>query len=263
LRASAAKLVEEITQSIQVGTSETVPSADTPVELVPVSYEDAGPLEMDESVAVKLALENRLDLHEAIGRVYDAQRQVVVKADALRAGLTLGGTAGFGGSPASAQADDARVDFDKGRYAALLSLDLPIERTKERNDYRNSLIDLERATRTVQDLEDQIKLSIRSALRTLLQSRESLKIQARSVVVAQKQVKSSNLFLEAGRIQIRDLLEAQDALLSAQNSLTQAVVSYRIAELELQQDLDVLKVNEQGLWQEFSPEEIKNVKQQK
>jgi outer membrane protein TolC len=263
LRASAAKLVEEITQSIQVGTSETVPPADTPVELVPVSYEDAGPLEMDESVAVKLALENRLDLRVALGGVYDAQRQVVVKADALGAELTLGGTAGFGGSPQSASDDDASLRFDKGRYAALLSLDLPIERTKERNDYRNSLIDLEKATRTVQDLEDQIKLSIRSALRTLLQSRESLKIQARSVVVAQKQVKSSNLFLEAGRIQIRDLLEAQDALLSAQNSLTQAVVSYRIAELELQQDLDVLKVNEQGLWQEFSPEEIKNVKQQK
>jgi outer membrane protein TolC len=263
LQARAAKLVEEITQALQAGTLETVPPADAPVELVPASYEDAGPLEMDESVAVKLALENRLDLRAALGGVYDAQRQVVVKADALRAGLTLGGTAGFGGSPSLAQADDVSLDFDKGRYAALLSLDLPIERTRERNDYRNSLIKLEQATRTVQDLEDQIKLSIRSALRTLLQSRESLKIQARSVVVAQKQVKSSNLFLEAGRIQIRDLLEAQDSLLSAQNSLTQAVVNYRIAELELQQDLDVLKVNERGLWQEFSPEEIENVKQPK
>lgn len=286
LQTRAAKLVEEITQASQAGISETVPPADAPVELVPASYQDAGPLEMDESVAVKLALENRLDLRAALGEVYDAQRQVVVKADALKAGLTLGGTAGFGGSPASAQADDVGVNFDKGQYTSLLSLDLPIERTRERNDYRNSLIGLEQATRAVQDLEDQIKLSVRDALRTLLQSREGLKIQARSVVVAQKQVKSSNLFLEAGRIEIRDLLEAQDSLLSAQNSLTQAVVSYRIAELELQRDLDVLKVNENGLWQEFSPavakphltgvfggqaamagverpEEIENVKQQK
>jgi outer membrane protein TolC len=263
LRARAAKLVEEITQASQVGTSETVPPADAPVELVPAGYEGAGPLEMDESVAVKLALKNRLDLRAALGGVYDAQRQVVVKADALRAGLTLGGTASFGGSPASGSADDVGVNFDKGRYTALLSLDLPIERTAERNDYRNSLIKLEQATRTVQTLEDQIKLSIRNTLRTLLQSRESLKIQARSVVVAQKQVKSSNLFLEAGRIQIRDLLEAQDSLLSAQNSLTSAVVNYRIAELELQRDLDVLKVNEKGLWREFSPEEIENVEQRK
>jgi outer membrane protein TolC len=135
-------------------------------------------------------------------------------------------------------------------------LDLPIERTRERNDYRNSLINMEKATRTVQDIEDQIKLSIRNSLRSLLESRESLKIQAQSVVVAEKRVRSSTLFLEAGRTQIRDLLEAQDALLLAQNSLTAAVVNYRMAELELQRDLDVLKVNEQGLWQEFSPEEI-------
>ena len=38
--------------------------------------------------------------------------------------------------------------------------------------------------------------------------------------------------------------------------LTSAIVSYRIAELELQRDLGLLEVNEKGLWQEFSPEEI-------
>ena len=149
--------------------------------------------------------------------------------------------------------------FDRGNYAALLNLDLPIERTRERNEYRNSLIDLDRATRNVQSLEDQIKLSIRSELRTLLESRESLKTQA--VVVAEKRVRSTKLFLEAGRIEIRDLLDAQDSLLSAQNSLTQAVVNYRIAELELQRDLGLLNVNEKGLWREFSPEATENAKQ--
>jgi len=254
LRGRAEKVLEEMRTASQREVSETVPPADAPVQLVPASYEDAGPFEIDEAVAVKLALENRLDLQAAIGGVYDAQRQVVVRADALRAGLTLGGTARLADTD-----DDGSVQlFDRGNYAALLTLDLPIERTRERNEYRNSLIDLERATRTVQTLEDQIKLSIRSELRTLLESRESLKIQAQSVVVAEKRVRSTTLFLEAGRIQIRDLLEAQDALLSAQNSLTRAVVDYRIGELELQRDLDVLKVNEQGLWREFSPEVVDN-----
>jgi len=258
LRGRATQILEQIRTTPQAETTGTAPSADAPIKLVPASYADAGPLEMDESIAMKLALENRLDLHVAVGGVYDAQRQVVVKADALRAGLTLGGSANFSGND-----NDGSLGFNGGRYAALLSLDIPIERTRERNDFRNSLIDLERATRSVQTTEDQIKLQIRSELRTLLESRENLKIQAQSVVVAEKRVKSSTLFLEAGRIQIRDLLDAQDALLAAQNSLTQAVVSYRIAELQLQRDLDVLKVNEQGLWQEFSPEEIEHVKQRK
>ena len=263
LRGLATKTVEQIKTTPRSEASATAPPADAPVELVPASYADAGPLEMDESVAVKLALQNRLDLQATIGAVYDAQRQVVVRADALRAGLTLG--AGNTGSTARLSYSDNNggLSFDGAQYSTRLLLDLPIERTAERNDYRNSLVALERATRSVQTLEDQIKLSIRNALRTLLNSRESLKIQAQSVVVAEKRVKSSTLFLEAGRIQIRDLLDAQDALLLAQTQLTLAVVDYRIAELELQRDMGLLKVNEQGLWQEFSPEEIDHVKQQK
>ena len=255
LRGRASEILEEMRTASQQGISETAPSADAPIELIPASYEDAGPMEIDESLAVKLALENRLDLQKAIGSVYDAQRDVVVRADALRAGLTLGGT-----GRVSDTDDDGSMRFDRGQYAALLTLDLPAERTRERNEYRNSLLNLEQVTRSVQSLEDQIKFSIRSELRALLESRESIKIQAQSVVVAEKRVRSSTIFLEAGRTEIRNLLESQDAFLSAQNSLTQAVVDYRIAELELQRDIGLLKVNEQGLWREFSPEVISNVK---
>ena len=256
MRGRAEEILEQMRATSQREASETVPPADAPVTLVPASYEDAGPLEIDQSVAVNLALENRLDLKVANGQVYDSQRQVVVAADSLRAGLTLGGTARIADND-----DVGDIRFDRGRYAALLTLDLPIERTRERNDYRNSLINLERATRSVQSLEDQIKLSIRSELRDLLESRESLKIQAQSVVVAEKRVRSTTFFLEAGRTEIRNLLEAQDALLAAQNGLTRAVVDYRITELEFQRDLGLLEVNERGLWREFSPEVIANAKQ--
>ena len=66
------------------------------------------------------------------------------------------------------------------------------------------------------------------------------------------------MFLEAGRAEIRDLLEAQEDLLSAQNALTAAITTYRVAELELQRDMGVLKIDEKGLWEEFSPEEFDN-----
>lgn len=249
LRSRSDEIVEEIRAASDAG-SEEAPPADAPVELQQATYDDAGPYEIDVATAIRLAFENRRDLQVANGEVYDAQRRVVVRADALRAGLTLGGQARFADTD-----DDGSLSFKGGQYAALLSLDLPLDRTAERNAYRNSLIDLERATRSVQQLEDQIKLSIRSQLRTLLESRESIKINAQQVVVAEKRVRSATLFLEAGRAQIRDLLEAQDALLLAQNQLTAAVVNYRIAELQLQRDLGLLEVNEKGLWQEYSPEE--------
>jgi len=261
LRIPATKLVEETIGQEDSEQVQETPPADAPIVLIPPSDEDAGPLEIDESTAIRLALDNRLDLRTILGSVYDAQRQVIVRADALGAELTLLGSADVGGrrSVSSATQDDAELRFDQGRYSALLTLDLPLERTAERNAYRDSFINLERAVRSVQTLEDQIKLSVRGELRGLLEYRESLKIQARSVVVAQKRVKSANLFLEAGRAEIRDLLEAQESLLSAQNSLTRAVISYRIAELELQQDMGLLQVDESGLWREFSPEVNNNV----
>ena len=230
--------------------------------LVPPDMKNAGPLEIDEAAAIKLAFENRLDLREIQGRVYDAQRAVVVLADALRAELTLLGTASIGGSRSISSAQgalkDARLRTDKGTYSALLTLDLPFERTAERNAYRNAFIFLERAVRDVQILEDEIKISIRNKLRDLLESRQSLLIQAKSVKLAQKRVASTNMFLEADRGQIRDLLEAQAALLLAQNDLTSAIINYRIAELELQRDMGVLAIDEKGLWKEFYPEEFDN-----
>ena len=177
-RRPAEELVKEIIQSEESSTTEDTPPADAEVELMPPSVEDAGPLEIDEPLAIKLSLENRLDLKVTIGAVYDAQRQVVVRADALGAELTLLGAANYGEgrSLGSATQDDASLRFNDGRYSSLLTLDLPFERTRERNDYRKSLIDLERAVRDVQNLEDQIKLSVRRDLRNLLESRESLKI---------------------------------------------------------------------------------------
>lgn len=234
--------------------------ADAPATVVPPGREYAGPLEMEETRAVTLALENRLDLRVARGRVDDTQRQVAVAADALRADLTLLGSGSIGerrplGTSAS---PDARMRFSEGRYSALVGLDLPLERTAERNFYRNSLIFMEQSVRDYQELEDQIKLEIRDHLRRLLESRESVRIQAEAVRLARRRVESTDLFLQAGRAQVRDLLEAQEALISAQNALTAALVQYRVAEWALQRDLGVLEVDETGLWKEYDPEEAPN-----
>lgn len=234
-------------------------SAESEIVLAEPDMKNRGPLEIDEQQAIQLAFENRLDLRVTLGRVYDSQRNVIVRADDLRGELTLEGSTMFGlsrgGSPTS---KNTKVRFDMGFYSVGMTLDLPLERTEERNNYRKAYIALERAVRNVQTQEDRIKLDIRSNLRTLFEARESLLIQTKSVKLAEKRVRSVNMFLEAGRAAIRDLLEAQDSLLGAQNSLTSAMVSYRIAELELQKDMGVLQINEKGLWTEYSPEVAKN-----
>ena len=237
--------------------SGSVPPADAPVTLVPPSEGDAGPMEIQESDAITIALMNRLDLRVSVGQIVDAQRGVAVAADNLRADVTLLGSASLGESRSvgSATLDDAQVRTDRGFYSLLLGIDLPFERTSERNSYRNALIGYEQTIRSLQEAEDNVKFDVRNVLRSLLEARETIQIQAEAVRVAQRRVDSTDLFLQAGRAEIRDLLEAQNALNSAQDSLTNAVVNYRIGELRLQRDLGVLEVDNTGLWVEFDPEQ--------
>lgn len=234
---------------------EPLPSS-APVDLREPGSEGAGPMEIEEDLAVDIALENRLDLRVESGQVYDAQRAVVIAADALRPELTLGGTAQAGESRSLGSADsgDASFSVDRGAYTGFLKLDLGLERLPERNAYRQSLIDLEQAVRSFQQFEDSVKLDIRNDLRDLLEYRENVKIQAQSVELADRRVKSTALLLRAGRAEVRDVLEAQNAKLGAQNALTGALVNYRLAELGIQSDMGVLELTEEGLWDEFSTE---------
>jgi outer membrane protein TolC len=221
-------------------------------------HDTPGPLELPQQTAIKLALDRRLDLQIAQGKVFDAQRAVVVAADALGAELTFLGSASVGDrrTITTADLDNARLRMDRGIFSALVTLDLPFERTAEAVTYRNQFILLEQAVRDVQKLEDTVKIEVRNRLRDLFEARQTLFIQRQAVALAEKRVKSISLFMDAGRAETRDLLEAQDSLLAAQNSFTAARVNYRIAELEIQRDMGVLTVTDTGLWQEYSPEEI-------
>ncbi len=233
-------------------------TADAPIRLEPPDPQQAGPLELPYAAAIDLALSNRLDLRIEKERVEDAQRQVVVAADALRPELTLFGSVSTGTrrSIAALQPDNNnRLELDKGVYQSLLTLDLPLERTAEAIAYRDSFIALERAVRSVQELEDRIKLEVRNGLRDLEQARASLKIQNQAVELAKRRVRGAELQFQAGRAEMRDLLDARESLLIARNALTAAQVDYRLAELALQRDLGVLQVDHQGGWHEFNPDE--------
>ncbi len=225
-----------------------------------------GPCEIDEETAVRLALTNRLDLRVAYGQMEDARRKVGVSRDDLRAETTLTVAASTRedkkdkitsiSDPATettATTDGTRttMTIKQDKYSLELDIDLPWERTKETIAYRHALIALDSSLRAVEAKEDNIKLSVRSILRALNEKRQAYRIQTTSVKLAEKRIESTEMFLRAGRAEMRDLLEAQEALVSARNSLVSTLVAYRLSELDLQRDMGVLQVNEKGLWNEY------------
>ncbi len=192
---------------------------------------------LDADAAVNQALTLRLDLLSAEDRIADAGRKVEVAANGLGPDVDLVASAGIGTEGTSRP---VAFRFEEGSYSAGIEADLPLDRKAERNTYRRALINLERARRDGVDLTDTIRLQVRQAWRKLQEAKESHEIQRVSVELAQRRVESTTLLQQAGRASTRDILEAQAALLEAQNGLTRALVDHTLARLELWRDIGTL-----------------------
>jgi len=220
-------------------------------ELDRLMVADEEPEAPGREAAVQTALANRLDLKTAAERVEDAARRISVAEDDLLPALemVLGASTGT-----SSEVKPLDLEFSETHYSAGLELDLPLDRKAERNQYRRSLIDLARARRDYEALLDLVVLQVRDSWRRFHRARSSYEIQRNSVALALRRVDMNSMLLEAGRVITRDLLEAQEALLRAQNALAGALVDYRIARLELERDMDTLKVGGDGSLEEhFEP----------
>ncbi len=151
---------------------------------------------------------------------------------------------GGGRSLSSADSEDIYPEFDRGRYQALLHVDFALDRVPESHRLRKRVMDLEQAIRSCQTREDALKRSIRTNVRRIKSDLENYKTQVNSLALANRRVERANLFLEAGRIEVRDLLEAQEALLDSQNALTKTIVDYRIHVWAFERDLGILNINQ-------------------
>jgi len=196
-------------------------------------------------IAIETALLQRLDLATSMDKVDDMLRKVMVAENGLGADLNLTGGMNVG---STAPTDYSRLQFHRGTYELGVEAGLPLDRKKERNAYRQAMIALEQQQRQYENDTDTVKLEVRQAYRDLERAAESYRIQKNSLELAQKRVESTMLLLEAGRLTARDLLDAQDSLLLAQNNLTDALVSHAIAKLSFFRDIGILQVRPDGMW---------------
>lgn len=205
------------------------------------------PVDFDVESAVAVALENRLDWLNQREQLEDARRGVRIAKNGLLPNLELsldyglgtGTSSTFGGRP-----------LDDGNYGAALSLDLPLQRTNERNSYRSSQLALASAERGVAQFHDDLVASVRSTFRELARREQSLAIQEQLIADQVRNAKIAQLRFEQGDFSNRDLVEAQEALLEARNALIQEKVAYEIARLGLLKDLGILFIDEKGMWKE-------------
>jgi len=221
-------------EQLQMEMKELASRTESAVELFP-----------DEVTSWRIALVSRYDLIVARLRVADIERGVKIAADALRADLSLSADVS---SERRRSTGDSNFSSDE-RWGIGMENDLPWNRHRERNFFKKQLLLYKQAKRSLQEKEDSVKLEVMDGLRDLVAARKSYENQLESVKVAELRVKSNNLFMLSGRSSMRDVLEAEDSLLSARNSLVSALIDWCLSDLELRRDMGILKVDQDGLWQ--------------
>jgi outer membrane protein TolC len=204
------------------------------------------PVDYDVSSAVKVALQNRLDLLNRQEQLEDVERGVRLARNALLPDLDLR----LGTSYAAGDSLEAPFGGDLARANSSLAVTLgvPLDRVDERNAYRAAELSLARARRDLEEFEDQLRVQIQSSFRELARRLESLEIQRQLIVDQTKNLRIAELRFERGEIPNRDVVEANQSLLDAQNALIDEQVNYEIERLQLLRDLGILFIDEQGMW---------------
>ena len=186
-----------------------------------------------------------MQILNAIDRFEDFKRKVRVSANQLRGELNVVGNASW---ESERPTDYAHFDPNTLRAGLGLELKLPVDRLPERNKYRESIVTFEAELRNFTLTLDDLKDNIQRGLRTLDQRRQNYEIQQNALKLANRRVSSTTLLLEAGRAEVRDLVDAQDAQISAQNAVTAALVEYQQSRLQLLLDIGALDTERPKFW---------------
>ena len=215
-------------------------------------------IEMNPDEAFAIAMGNRLDIMNNRASLVDAWRLIQFNADALQSQLDIefnGSISTFGDNP---------VDFrgQTGTANASLRFDAPFTRLLERNNFRQQLIEYQRARRNLVQSFDSVFFQLRSRLRDLEQLRVNLEIQRRATIIAIRRVDLTRETLnepqapaepgqpasQLGPTAATNLLAALSDLRATQNNFMSVYLNYYANRMLLAQNLGTMVLDGEGRW---------------
>ncbi len=226
------------------------------------------PERIDPDVAFEVARANRLDWMNNRAALVDQWRLIQFNAMALLAGLDLE----IDGDISTTGTNPARFRAPTGNMGGRLRFDAPLTRLRERNNFRQAILDYQQVRRQQIRYEDGIKLSIRQLLRQLELDERNLETQRRAVIIAIRRVDQTRLSLSQppppppppsadGSIPIVDpaagqlaptatlnLIYAFNDLRSSQDALTSIWINYYATRASLAYQMGVMNLDEHGVW---------------
>src|SRR5208283_1442035 len=231
-------------------------------------------LEATLQAAVRIALEYRLDLMNARAQLYDAWRQIRVKANALKGVFNVALTNQVFTPPTTATFTPNPFGFfsQAHQFSLVFNAELPLIRVLERNEFRQAIINYEQQRRALMSEEDFIKNQLRSDIRAMqvnyinyditkknLVLNIRLKDQAFEQIIAPPQAATGQGLAQSANAatQTTNLINFQVTLFNSEVALIQLYQAYELARLTVYRDIGILPYDEWEAFSEIFPEEYR------
>ena len=210
----------------------------------------------------RIALENRFDLMNARGQLYDTWCQLAVTSNALKGVFNVTLTNQIFTPPTTTN-PFAFVDQAK-QFSLIFNAELPLVRVNERNNFQQARINYRRQQRILMALEDTVKLGVRTELRQLIQLAQTYTIQKETLVINLRNKDNAVRLVFAPpsandtagsqtTANTQALVGAQTNILGAQNRLIATWVSYQTQRFALYRDLGIMPYDEWEAYYELFP----------
>ncbi len=200
------------------------------------------PLRINADRAVEVASEFRLDIRTSSERIADAERALRIAENGLLPDLDLSASYGLTGSDRELE----RAGPEDWSVDAGLTLGLPVQRTDERIAVRRAEYDLAQSRRRLDLALDQLDFDVRDQLRRLASTEQQIDLQIDLIAFEQRAVAVTEIRYLSGDLDNRELLEARQSLIDAENRLIDLKASHVTQRLDLLRILGLLVVDEEG-----------------
>jgi outer membrane protein TolC len=191
--------------------------------------------------SLRLALERRLDLQTVRDRREDASRAVRVARNAMLPKMDAYGKAGASGEADGPEFPDAGMDYSAG-----ITLNLPLDQRNERDAVRRATVALSAAERDLDEKSDTVRVEITDSFSKLEALSATVEIERRNIDLAQRRADYAAFRFRNGELSNRDVVEAQNELLTARNAYAGALVHYELQRVQLLRDVGLLDVGPDG-----------------
>lgn len=199
------------------------------------------PLDFSEEQAIETAMALRPDVANAFDAVIQSERRARVAGDLTRAELNLVGTVNQ-----QRNTDGTHTSVYTGGITP--TLDIGLDRTIEKTEYRRALMVLEQAKWMLDERRNTVSQEVRSALRKLREAHDRYALLTQARDKADRRLENTLTLLQYARANTRDVLRAQKDAYDARNEAADAVTDYAIAQLEFYSDTGIMQIQPDGMW---------------